>query len=268
MTADDAGALASALLDLEAERHAADDERVEIPDDVLPGVGDEHLTLVESLRVGGMFSFVMCAVLVALDELETAALGTLAPDIRDSLHVSSGVIVFISAASGAFLVLGSVPMGWLADRYPRGRIIALASLVFSVMVMLSGLAVNALMLFVTRMGVGVAKSNQLPVQHSLLADAYPIGARGRTFGALQLAARAAGSLSPLLVGGIAAIVGGANGWRWAYFILAVPSRGRRPVRLPDSRTTDAASSRSRTSSARSSRTSVPPRPRWRPRSPG
>ena len=223
MSREDAGALASALLDLEAERHAAEQEHVELPDDVLPGVGDEHLTLGQAVRLGGAFSFLMSAVLVGFDELETAALGTLAPNIRDSLHVSSGVIVFISAAAGAFLVLGSVPMGWLADRYRRGRIIGLATMAFSAMVMLSGLAVNALMLFLTRMGVGVAKSNQLPVQHSLLADAYPIGSRGRMFGSLQIAGRAAGTLSPVLVGGIAALAGGPDGWRWAFLVLAVPA---------------------------------------------
>ena len=72
-------------------------------------------------------------------------------------------------------MLGALPMGWLADRYRRGRVIAWASLIFAAMVVLVGLAVNALTLFLARLGVGVAKSNQLPVQGSLLADQYPIG---------------------------------------------------------------------------------------------
>ena len=53
---------------------------------------------------------VQAVCLVALDNLESATLGTLSPDIRDSLHISSGAIVFISSASGAFLVFGAVPM--------------------------------------------------------------------------------------------------------------------------------------------------------------
>ena len=137
------------------------------------------MTLVrDGLRIGGTFTFGLLAVLVALDELESAALGVLAPDIRDTLGVSSGAIVFIASA-GAFLVLGSVPMGWLADRFKRGPIIAWATMFFSVMVLCSGLALNAFQLFWARFGVGVAKSNQLQVHGSLLADAYPIGTRGR-----------------------------------------------------------------------------------------
>lgn len=218
----DARALAGAVLDLEAERQAAHEARVELPDDVLPGVGDEALTLAQGLRIGGSFTFVVVALLVALDELESAALSTLAPDIANSLRVSDGVIVFISAASGGFLVLGALPMGWLADRYRRGRVIAWASLFFSSMVLLSGLALNGLSLFFTRMGVGVAKANQLPVQGSLLADAYPIGTRGRISAGVAISGRIAGTLSPLLVGGIAALAGGDSGWRWAYIILSIP----------------------------------------------
>lgn len=221
--ASSAGALAETLLDIEAERQSAAQERVVLPDDVLPGVGDATMTLREGLSVGGRFTFALLATLVALDELESAVLGVLAPDIRNSLGVSRGTIVFISASAGAFLVLGAVPMGWLADRFRRGPIIAWASMLFSVFVLCSGLAANAFQLFWARFGVGVAKSNQLPVQGSLLADTYPIATRGRIAAGTSIAGRLTGTLSPMLVGGIAALVGGTNGWRWAFVILAIPS---------------------------------------------
>lgn len=219
----DIGSMAGTILDLEAERREEAEERVLFADDLLPGVGDERLTLKEAFKVGGSFTFGMVALLTALDELESAALSTLAPDIATTLHISDGLIVFISAASGGFLVLGSVPMGWLADRYRRSRIIAIASLVFSMMVALSGLAINGLHLFFARMGVGVAKSNQLPVQGSLLADAYPIGTRGRVSAGVAIAGRITGTMSPLLVGAIAAVAGGVAGWRWAFVVLAIPT---------------------------------------------
>ena len=140
-----------------------------------------------------------------------------------SLGISTGLMVVISVAAGAFLVLGSGPMGYLADRYRRGRIIAWASLAFSVAVALSGLVTSAFTLFLARLGAGVAKSNQLPVQGSLLADQYPIGTRGRVSASVSVAGRITGTLSPLLVGGIATIAGGSAGWRWAFIILAMPA---------------------------------------------
>lgn len=190
--------------------------------DALPGVGGEELTLRDGLRRGGPAIFVVLLLLNSLDELEGAVLAVLAPDIRDTFGVSDGTIVFVSAAAVAFTVLGAVPMGWLADRYRRGPIVGVSSLVFGATVFLSGLAPNAFALFCTRFGAGIAKANTLPVHGSLLADAYPIGVRGRLGALTGVAGRLCGVLSPVLVGGIAAAAGGVDGWRWAYYLLGIP----------------------------------------------
>ena len=147
----------------------------------------------------------------------------LAPNIRDAFHVSDGVIVFVTAAGGAFLALGLLPMGWLADRFRRAPVIGWATAVFSVFVFGCGFAVNAFALFVARLGAGVAKSNTYPVQGSLIADSYPIAVRGRVNATVAGTARFAAVLSPAIVGGIAALAGGRDGWRWAYFALALPT---------------------------------------------
>ncbi|MGA4538954.1 ATP-binding protein [Uniformispora flossi] len=217
--------LAAGLVDAEAERarEAKADSDVLFADDLLPGVGGEQLTLRQGLAAGGSATFVTLMMLGAFDELESAALGVLAPDIRDSFGMSDGAIVFLSAASGAFLVLGALPMGWMADRFRRGKVAAFAGLAFSVFVFSCGLVANAFLMFLARLGVGVAKSSTLPVHGSLTADTYPIGVRGRLAATSGIAGRLAGVLSPLAVGGIAALAGGDEGWRWAFFVLGVPS---------------------------------------------
>ena len=217
--------LAEAVLDAEAERERLQteaQEQVLFPDDLLPGVGSEQITLRDGLKVGGMATFIVLLLLNSLDELESAALGVLAPDIRDSLNVSNGTIVFLASAASAFLILGAVPMGLLADRVRRPPVIGWASLVFGVFVAACGFVTSAFQLFFTRLGVGIAKANTGPVHGSLLADTYPIGVRGRisslTFTAGQLTA----ALSPVLVAGIASLAGGRDGWRWPFILLGVP----------------------------------------------
>ncbi len=217
--------LAQAVLDAEAERQerqAESSRETLFADDLLPGVGDSQLSLWEGVKIGGVFTFVMLVLLQSFDELENGVLSVLAPNIRDTFHISDGVVVFISAASGAFLVLGALPMGWLADRYRRSTIIGWATAGFAATVFSCGLAINAFALFIGRFGAGVAKSNNLPVQGSLIADTFPIGIRGRVSAVISGAARLAAVLSPALVGGIAALAGGVAGWRWAYFLLAIP----------------------------------------------
>lgn len=220
-----AATLTAAVLEEEARRQAAQaasEARTVLADDRLPGVGESHLTLKEGLRTSGARVFIVLLVIVALDELSSAALGVLAPDIRDSFGISNGAIVFISSAAGSFIVLGALPMGWLADRMRRAPVIGWATLVFSAMVFLTGLAVNAFMLFWTQFGAGIAKSSNLTVHGSMLADTYPISIRGRVSATRDSAARLVGVLSPILVGGIAAAAGGTEGWRWAFLLLGIP----------------------------------------------
>ncbi len=220
----EAASLADAVLEAEAERQAAQEENeVLFADDLLPGVGDEALSLKEGLRVGGSYTFLMLILLNGVENLENATLAVLAPDIRDSFGVSDGVITFVASASAAFIVVGALPMGWLADRYRRPPIIAAATVAFSFFVFLSGLAVNAFTLFLARLGVGVAKSSNTTVHPSLVADTYPIGIRGRLSATTLGSGLLVGAISPALVGAIASVAGGDNGWRWAFFILGLPA---------------------------------------------
>ena len=92
---------------------------------------------------------------------------------------------------------------------------------------LSGLAVNAFMLFWTRFATGIAKANSIPVHQSLIADNYPIGIRARMSAAINMGGHGIGLISPVLVAAIATWAGGVEGWRWAWFLLGIPVVDRR-----------------------------------------
>ena len=223
----DMAALAATVLDEEATRQAEQESsEVLFADDLLPGVKSEGISLKKGLAMGGgAATFVVLMILNSLDELQTAAIAVLAPDIRDTFGVSDGTITFIASSSGAFVVLGAIPMGWAADRMRRIPIIGWASIIFAAMVTLSGMAVNAFSFFWARFGVGIAKANTIPVHSSMIADTYPIGIRGRIGAIDKGTGRLIAVISPILVGGIAAIANGpgeVDGWRWTYYILGIP----------------------------------------------
>lgn len=206
----------------ERHRAARAADEVLLPEDLLPGTREEHVSLRQGLRNTGTTTFAVLAVIVALDNLQSSGLSVLAPNIQSSFHVSSGVIVFVAGISGAFLVLGILPMGWLADHFRRAPIIGVATFFFGAMVFVSGLATNIFLFFLARFGAGVSQASTQTVHGSLLADTYPISLRGRIYAAMGVAIGVATALSPILAGSIASAVGGSDGWRWAFYILAVP----------------------------------------------
>ena len=220
-----AASLTATMLDEEAARQQTQAERSEavlFADDLLPGVGTDEMEFRDGIKKGGVYTFGVLLALNSMDELEGAAINILGPDIAESLNVSDGTITFISVASVAFFVLGAGPMGWLADRIRRGPIVGVASMAFAGFAALSGLAINAFMLFWTRFFTGISKANTITVHATLLADTYPIAVRGRIFATNAAVGRVFNAASPILVGGIAVAVGGDEGWRWAYLSLGIP----------------------------------------------
>ncbi len=219
----DPAALAAVLLEQEATRQAsaAAPDRTVLPDDLLPGVGLEPVALRAAVRSGGVATLVVLSLIVVVEWLDRTALAVLAPDIQSSLGVSDAVIGVIGGAFGVLFVLGALPFGALADRAPRTKVASFATAAWSVVVFATGLVTSAVWLFVARVASGLAQSNSLPVHNSLLADAYPLQARGRIFGLYNLASPVGLVLAPVTVGGIAALAGGDEGWRWAFFATAI-----------------------------------------------
>lgn len=216
--------LTGAVLAEEARRRAdqqARDADTVLPDDLLPGVGDAPMTFREGLKAGGAAMVLVLFLLNVIDEIPRA-IRVLAPDIQATLNISDTVLIGVLGFAGVMVVLGAVPMAALADRVARVRIIPVASAFWAATVFLSGLAVNPFQLFWTNAGTGLGQAYRLPVSNSLLVDAYPIAARSRIF-AFEAMGRPVGQLlGPLIVGGTAAVAGGAEGWRAAFFVVAVP----------------------------------------------
>ncbi|HEV7719866.1 MAG TPA: ATP-binding protein [Iamia sp.] len=213
-----ASRLAEAVLAEEArlaERSTVVEEIV-LPDDLLPGVGDERMSLRQAIGAGGATTLVALGSARLVDFFDTTALAVLAPDIQKSLNASDAVMGAIGGAFGVLFLLGSIPLSSLADRYPRKVIAAVSMACWGVIVLLTGLVQNAFWLFIARLGAGISQAHSLPVNAPLLMDTYPIPARSRVFaayGGFDVVGRAA---APLFAGGIAGLVAGPESWRWVF----------------------------------------------------
>jgi ABC-type branched-subunit amino acid transport system ATPase component/predicted MFS family arabinose efflux permease len=222
---DDPAALASAVLAEEAKRQeeqAARSAVTILPDDLLPGVGAAQMTMRETLHAGGASMVVVLALITIAEQLERAAGGVLAPDIQDTLDISDTTLIGISAFGGVALVLGAVPLAWLADRVSRVRIVWIATLGWAAATALHGLVVNPFQLFNARVAVGFGQAYSVPVFASLLTDTYPIQGRARAYSLYWLAQPIGLLFGPFVAGALADAAGGTEGWRSAYLFLAIP----------------------------------------------
>ena len=219
---DSAATLSARLLEEEARREQETAAIViELADDQMPGVGAGAMTLREGLRLGGISMVAVLGLAQFIEWVDRAGFNVLAPDIQKSLGVSDAVIAAIGGAFGILFLAGSIPLSSLADRRSRTRLAAVSLSVWSLVVFATAFVTNAFQLFVARLGSGLGQSYQLPVNSPLLIDTYPIEARARIFALNNIIQNCGHGLAPLLAGGVAAIAGGDEGWRWVFVVTAV-----------------------------------------------
>lgn len=137
-----------------------------------------------------------------LSYIDRQILSMLVGPIKADLGVSDTQIGLLQGlAFAVFYTLIGIPMGRLADRGDRRRIIAWGVFVWSLATAASGLARSFGQLFAARVAVGVGEAALGPAAYSMIADQFPPGRRGRALGVY--------SMGVYLGIGLAAIIGGA-----------------------------------------------------------
>jgi ABC-type branched-subunit amino acid transport system ATPase component/predicted MFS family arabinose efflux permease len=222
----DAAALTAIVVAEEESRRdaqAAAEAGELLPDDLLPGVGGDPMPLRDGLRVGGIAMIVALLLVNVIETFDQVALQVLAPDIQHTLDVSKTTLQGLTSLGGVVLVVATLPFAWLADRYMRTRILAAATFVWSIFMMLTGAVAAPWQMGLARAGAGFGASARIPISPSLIADKYPIGVRTRMFAAENLGRPLGLVVGPFIVGAVAAQAGGQEGWRWAMVAIAIPA---------------------------------------------
>ena len=105
---------------------------------------------------------------------DRSILAILAQPIKEDLHLTDTDVGILQGLGFAILysVLG-VPLGWLAERVNRTRLMAACLAAWSVMTAACGLATGFTTLLLGRIGVGIGEAGAQPVSNSLQADHFP-----------------------------------------------------------------------------------------------
>jgi predicted MFS family arabinose efflux permease len=182
----------------------------------------------------------LCFVYV-LNFLDRQLISILAKPIQDGLHVSDGQLGLITGFYFAcFYCVIAIPIGWLADRTNRVRVVSVACALWSAATAACGLAGTYGQLVAARMMVGVGEAGGVPPSYAIISDSFsrerrttamaifnlgpPIGsALGVAFGA-SLAAAFDWRTPFYVIGAVGLVTALA-----VYFILGEPARGQQDL---------------------------------------
>ncbi|TIX51705.1 spinster family MFS transporter [Alteraurantiacibacter aquimixticola] len=121
----------------------------------------------------GLTLGMLCFVYV-LNFLDRQLISILAKPIQDSLQISDGQLGLLTGFYFAlFYCFIAIPIGWLADRTNRVKVLSLACGIWSGATAACGMAGSYGQLAVARMMVGVGEAGGVPPSYAIISDTFP-----------------------------------------------------------------------------------------------
>lgn len=167
-----------------------------------------------------------------LSFVDRQVLTLLVKPIRAELDISDTQMSLLQGlAFASFYALLGLPLGRLADRGDRPRLIAAGIALWSAMTALSGLARDYSQLFAARMGVAIGEAALSPAAISLLSDRFPRERVASAIGLFQSGIFVGSALALLAGGGLLAMIGGdvtlpllgtLSDWRAVFLAVGLP----------------------------------------------
>ncbi|MCB1746522.1 MAG: MFS transporter [Gammaproteobacteria bacterium] len=161
----------------------------------------------------------VCFLAYTVNFVDRQILAILLSPIKAELDLKDVHLGLLSGtAFGIFYATMGIPIGRLADRYPRRTVMAVCVALWSGMTALSGAARGFASLLACRVGVGVGEAGCSPPAISLISDSVPEEKRGRALSLYSMGVPVGIVIGFLAGGYLREIVG----WRMAFLVVGAP----------------------------------------------
>ncbi len=166
--------------------------------------------------------------------IDRAILSILVEPMRRDLSINDTQVGLLAGFAFVIFYVGlGVPLGLVADRWNRKRLITISLVFWSAMTAACGLARTFGQLFVARIGVGVGEAGLSPASYSLIADLFPSNRRGAPLGLYNAAIYLGSGLSMIIGAAVVArvghagvlhvaLIGSVRAWQIVFFVVALP----------------------------------------------
>ncbi len=123
---------------------------------------------------GARVTLAMLCFVYVLNFLDRQLVSILAKPIQDSLKISDGQLGLLTGFYFAlFYCFIAIPIGWLADRTSRVRVLSAACALWSGATAACGMVGSYGQLVVARMMVGVGEAGGVPPSYAIISDSFP-----------------------------------------------------------------------------------------------
>jgi MFS family permease len=164
------------------------------------------------------FALIILFAINLLNFFDRQLAGALAEPVRKEFLLSDTALGLLGTVFTLMYAIVGLPLGRIADKWYRTRLLAIGTGVWSLLTAASGLAQNYAQLFVTRIGVGLGEATCAPAGQSLIGDLFPPPQRARAMGVFMLGLPAGVSLAYFTAGAL----GAALGWRKVFLLACLP----------------------------------------------
>jgi len=155
------------------------------------------------------------------------------PIKRDLVLTDTQFSLLHGLAFAIFYTVMGLPLGRLADRANRRRIITIGIFLWSVMTAVCGLAKTFTHLFIARIGVGVGEATLSPAAYSMISDYFPKAKRSVPISMYSMGVFFGGGVAFILGGYVVhlvsdaanvviPVVGAIRPWQLTFFVVGIP----------------------------------------------
>jgi len=149
--------------------------------------------------------------------------GVTVPLIAREFRLASTETGFVTSASLAGILVGTILLGGLSDYFGRKRMFIAEMIIFCLFLALLIMVSNFWSLVICLFGVGLALGCDYPTAHMIISENIPSAARGRlVLGAFAF--QAVGAMIGIATGALVLVIDpNLDAWRWMYATALVPA---------------------------------------------
>jgi MFS transporter, putative metabolite transport protein len=149
--------------------------------------------------------------------------GVTVPLIAREFHLAASQTGFVTSASLAGILVGTLLLGSMSDWFGRKRMFIVEMIIFCLFLALLIMVGNFLSLVLCLFGIGLALGCDYPTAHMIISENIPSLSRGRlVLGAFAF--QAVGAMSGIAIGAFVLVLDPSlDAWRWMYATALLPA---------------------------------------------